>query len=182
MAPSTVIQLPLMRSRRFAADGLQFAREVASGERNVGVHNFLRGPGGDDVATEFACARTEIDYVIGVSNGVFIVFNHQHRVTEVTQRFEGFDQPLVVALVQTDRWFVEHIENSTQPGANLRGQPNALSFAAGKTGGIAIERQIAEADGIEKLQPLDDLAAKPFSDQALTARELDGARRVQRLA
>ena len=102
-----------------------------------------------------------------MTNGVFIVFDHQHRITEVTQRFERFDQPLVVALVQTDGRFIEHVEHSTQARTDLRSQTNALAFAAGKGGGIAVEREIAEPDRVEKFQPLHDLAAKTVGDQSL---------------
>ena len=56
------------------------------------------------------------------------MFNHQHRITEVTQRFEGFDQPLVVALVQSDGGFIEYVEDTSETGTDLRGQANALTF------------------------------------------------------
>ena len=92
----------------------------------------LRGSGGDHMAAQFAGAGAEVDHVIGMADGVFIVFHHQHGITEVTQRFEGLDQPLVVALVQPDRRFIEHIENPTQTRADLRGQADALSLAAGE--------------------------------------------------
>ncbi len=38
------------RARRVAADGLQFAGEIAPGQGNVRLHDLLRGPGSDDMA------------------------------------------------------------------------------------------------------------------------------------
>ena len=102
-----------------------------------------------------------------MADGVFVVFHHQHRVAEVTQRFERLDQPLVVTLVQTDGGFVQHVQHAAQPRTDLRGQADALAFAAGKRGRVAVQRKIAQPDGIQKLQPLHDLAAQPFGDQRL---------------
>ena len=102
-----------------------------------------------------------------MADGVFIVFDDEHGVAEIAQRFERFDEALVVALMQTDGRFVEHVEHSAQARTDLRGQANALAFAAGERGGIAIEREIAEADGVQKFEPLDNLAAQPLGDQRL---------------
>ena len=50
-------------------------------------------------------------------------------------RIEGLDQALVVALVETDRWFVEDVEHADQPRSDLGGQPDPLGLAAGEGGG-----------------------------------------------
>jgi hypothetical protein len=42
------------------------------------------------------------------------------------------EQPVVVALVQADRRFVEHVHHAGQPGADLRGEPDPLRLAAGQ--------------------------------------------------
>ncbi len=167
----------LQRPRSVAADGPQLAGEIAAGERDVALHDLLGCAGGDHVAPQFARAGTQVDHVIGMADGVFVVFHHQHRITEVTQRFEGFDQPLVVALVQSDGRFIEHIEHSAQPRTDLRGQANTLSFAAGEASGIAVEREITKADGVEKLQPLHYLAAQALGNQPFAAGEFEASAR-----
>ena len=48
------------------------------------------------------------------------------------QPFERADEPGVVALMQADRRLIEHIANADQSAADLRGQPDALRFAAGE--------------------------------------------------
>ena len=49
-----------------------------------------------------ARAGAEVDHVIGGADGVLVVLDHDHRVAEVAQAFERFQQPVVVALVQAD--------------------------------------------------------------------------------
>ena len=64
-------------------------------------------------------------------------------------------------MVESDRWFVEHIQNAAQFRSNLRRQPDALPFAAGQRGGGAAERQVAKSDIVEELQALGDLVKDP---------------------
>ena len=94
-------------------------------------------------------------------------------VAEVAQVLERGDQPLVVALVQADGRLVEHVEHAAQARADLRGEADALAFAAGERGGIAVEREIAEADGVEELEALDDLAAEAVGDERLARGEAE---------
>ena len=135
------------------------------------------------MAAQLARARTEIDHVVGMADGLFVVLDDQDRIAQVAQGFESLDQALVVALVQADRGLIEHVEHAAQPRADLRGQANALAFAAGERRGIAVQRQIAEPDGVEKLQPLDDLRGAAARRSAPRGAENSmAARRVQRAA
>jgi hypothetical protein len=68
--------------------------------------------------------------VVRRTDGVFVVLDHQHAVAEVAQAAQRAEQALVVALVQADRGFVEHVHHAGQPGADLRGQSDALRLAA----------------------------------------------------
>ena len=87
---------------------------------------------------------------------------------------------IVVARVETDGGFVENVEDSAKARADLRGQANALGFAAGERGGGAVEAEIAEADGEEKVEALGDFFERAGGDVALALREL-GENFVRRL-
>ena len=58
------------------------------------------------------------------------MLDHEDRIAEIAQMFQRDEQPRIVALVQADGRLVEHIEHAGQPRADLRGQPDALAFAA----------------------------------------------------
>ncbi len=154
------------------------AGEIASGERLGAGHDLGRRALGDDVAAETARAGAEVEHVVGVADGVFVVLDDQHGVAQVAQLLEGLNQPVVVALVQADGGLVEDVEHAAQPRADLRGQADALALAAGERGGVAVEREVVEADGAEEFQPLDDLAADALGHQRLARREaeVDGRR------
>ena len=46
------------------------------------------------------------------------------------ERFERVEQRVVVARMQADGRLVEHVEHAAQVRAELRGEPDALGFAA----------------------------------------------------
>ena len=99
-----------------------------------------------------ARAGAEVHHVVGAANGFFVVLDDEHGVAQVAQLFERGDQAVVVARVQADGRLVEHVEHAAQARADLRGQANALRFAAGKRCGGAVQAEIAEADGEQKIE------------------------------
>ena len=86
-----------------------------------------------------------------------VVFDHEQRVALVAERFERADEALVVARMQADGRFIEHIEHAGKVGSELRGEADPLGLAAGKGFRGALQREIAEADVVEELQALLDL-------------------------
>jgi hypothetical protein len=54
------------------------------------------------------------------------MLDHQHGIALIAQVLQRGQQPVIVALVQPDRGFVQHIEHAGQPRADLAGQPDAL--------------------------------------------------------
>ena len=52
--------------------------------------------------TTLACARANVDDVVGAANGVLVVLYHYQCVAFIAERFERFEQHLVVARVQAN--------------------------------------------------------------------------------
>ena len=71
---------------------------------------------------------------------------------------EGVDQPLVVAGMQPDRRLVEHVADADQSRAQPGRQPHALQLAAAQGAGGPIQREIVQADAVQKIQPRGDFA------------------------
>ena len=81
-----------------------------------------------------------------VADRVLVVLDHQHGVAQVAHALERLDQAGVVALVQADARLVQDVEHAHQLAADLRGQADALRFAAGEGDGRAVERQVVQPD------------------------------------
>ena len=70
------------------------------------------------------------------SHGVFVMLDHNKRVTHIAQLGEGFDEAVVIALVQTNRGLVEHVEHANQTRTDLGLRGGSLRLTAGeRTGG-----------------------------------------------
>ena len=104
-----------------------------------------------------ARAGPHVDEMVGLQHRVAVVLDHQHRVAEVAQALERREQALVVALMQSDRRLVENVQHADQARADLRGQTNALAFAAREARRDAVERQVVQPDVGEESEPLADL-------------------------
>jgi hypothetical protein len=134
--------------RRLALGNIhrQFAGEIFPGQRLRIVHDVGRRALGDDVPAMGTGAGADIEHMVGEANGVLIVLDYNNGVAEIAQPLQRVQQPRIVALVQADRGFVQHIEHAGQPRADLRRQADALALAAAERAGGARQRQVIEAD------------------------------------
>ena len=145
------------------------ARQVGAGD-GIGVAgHVIRRALGNDLAAVDARAGADVDHMIGMANGVFIVLDHDHGVAEVAQVEQRFEQPRIVALMQADAGFIEHIHDANQAGADLAGQTNALRFAARQGFGAARQGEVVEPDIVEKAKALADLFQDLVGNLALVA-------------
>ena len=55
--------------------------------------------------------------------------------------------------MQTDARLIQHVKHAGQTRTDLRGQTNALGFAAAQCPALAIEREVAKPDFDQKLEP-----------------------------
>ena len=73
----------------------------------------------DDLAAVLAGAGTDVDDPVALADRLLVVLDDDDRVAEVAQPGERVDQPPVVALVQSDRRFVEHVQRADEAGTDL---------------------------------------------------------------
>jgi len=72
------------------------------------------------------------------------VLDDHHGVAEVAQPVERLQEPVVVALMQSDRGLVEDVEHAHQAAPDLGRQPDALRLPARQGPGRPPERQVVE--------------------------------------
>ena len=128
---------PLLRH----ADRL-LAAEVRAGDAAALARDFVRRARGDDLAAEPAGAGAEVEQAVGVGDHFAVVLDDEQRVAEVAELLQRRDEPRVVARVEADRRFVEHVEHAAQAAADLAGEANALGFAAGERRRGPAEREV----------------------------------------
>src|SRR3569833_2411582 len=108
----------------------KLAGEIFAGERRGVVHHCRRRALSYHAAAVHAGAGSHVNHIIGGTDRVLVVFDHDHGVAEAAQVFERVEQALIVALVQADRRLVEHVHHADQAGADLARKTNALRLAA----------------------------------------------------
>ena len=152
---------------------LLLAAEVLAGQRTRRLEHVVELALRDDLAAVHAGARADVDDVVGQADRVLVVLDHDHGVAEVAQAGEGAEQAFVVALVQADRGLVEHVHHADQARADLRGQADALRFAAGQRIGLAFQREVIEADIDQEAQAVGDLLDDLDRDLAAPAGQVE---------
>jgi len=78
------------------------AGEVPAGDGVWVGRDFGDCPRGEELTTELACARAEIEQVVGGADDVGIVLDDEDGVAEVAELFHDVDESRGVASVETD--------------------------------------------------------------------------------
>src|SRR5579872_3316399 len=95
---------------------------------------------------------------------------------------ERAEQHLIVAGMQADGRLIQHVADTLQVRAELRGEPDALRLAAGERRCGAVQRQVAEADALEEFEPRAYFGEQVAGDLALAWAELEPAEELCRAA
>ena len=125
--------------------------------------------------------RPHINEPVGGAHGVLVVLDDDHRIADIAQPCQRLEQPLVVALVQSNRRLIEDVQHADETRTNLRRQANTLRLATRERRRRTIERQVPHTNVFEKRQALDDLTEDPLGNQSLGLRQLERRRPSNRL-
>ncbi len=135
---------------------LQEAGEILPRKAFGVAHDVFGLAFGHHAAAVNAGAGSHVNDMVSRADRILVMLDHDHRIAEIAQPLQRFEQAVIVALVKTDGGFVQHIENAGETRTDLRGKPDALAFAARQRAGVARQRQVVQADIVEEVQPLAD--------------------------
>lgn len=69
---------------------------------------------------------TDIDDIVTLPHDIFIMFNHDHRISDFSQTLQVLDEHTVITGVKSDRWFIEDVDNPLESCPDLRGETDTL--------------------------------------------------------
>ena len=85
---------------------LHFPGDIGPGQRVGRLHDVFGSAVRDQAAAVTSGAGSQIDDIVSSTDRILIVLDHQHGVAKIAQVFERQQQAIVVAMMQSDRWFI----------------------------------------------------------------------------
>ncbi len=119
----------------------RFAQQLA-GQRLFATHDVIDRSLGDEPSAVGTGTGTEINDVLGATDRVLIVLDHNDGVTLRFEFMQRVEQHQVVARMQADGRFVENVTDPAQVGAELRRETDALRLTATQGRRGTVERKI----------------------------------------
>ena len=133
--------------------------QILAGQR-VGAAQRLGRAVKDDAPAALAGAGAKVQHAVGGQHHRRVVLDHHQRVAGTLQAQHGFGDAVHVARVQADAWLVQHKQRVDQRGAQRRGQVDALHLATRQRAALPVQRQVANADVAQILQPRADFGVQ----------------------
>ena len=84
----------------------------------------------DNFAAMHPSPGADVEHIVRLADRLFVMFHNDDGIALIAQVLQRVQQAVVVALVQTDGWLVQHIQHPGQARPDLAGQPDTLAFAA----------------------------------------------------
>ena len=109
-----------------------------------------------------------------------IMLHHEHRVAGVAQVVERRKQGLVVCGMQAGTRLIQHVHHAEQVRPDLRGEAQALQFAGGERGGGALQRQVAQSQRVQRVEPREHIARNALCGNPLLRRVVRCATHIRR--
>ena len=107
------------------------ATEVVGGKRTI-FQKLVGCAVAYHLSAVATCARANVKNIIGFEHHVFVVLYDQNGVSQISQFFQRINEANVVALMEANAWLVHNVQNTCKLRTDLRGQSDALCFAARK--------------------------------------------------
>ena len=140
---------PALRCKRM----FQRVFQPAARRRVGGFEQLRYTPGEHYLPAVYPSTRTYIDYMIGRTDCLLVVFDNDYRVALVLEHLQRVHQHAVVPRMQSDSRLIQDVAYPPQIGAELRRQANALGLTAAEGGSRPVEVEIAQADLFQKAEP-----------------------------
>ena len=100
-----------------------------------------------------ARTRTEITNVVGLIQYFSIVLDNHQRVAQVAKFVQRVQQALIIAGMQSNSWFVQHIKHATQAAAQLARQTDPLEFPSRQSCGSTSQCEVFQTHIAKETQP-----------------------------
>ncbi len=154
--------------------------EVLAGDRIRHLLDALHRAAVDDGTAVLAGSGTDVDDPITGTNGFLVMFHHQHRVAEIAKTVERVDQTVVVALVQTNRWFIQHVQGAHEPRTDLARESDSLRFSTRQGARRSTEGEIIQTHVQQESQSGIDLLGDALGDDSFALVQLESVEELRR--
>src|SRR6056300_63986 len=95
-------------------------------------------------------SRTNINNMICTSYCLFVMLNYYYCIPEALEVIQGFNELLIISLMQSYRRLIKNISDTNQTRSNLTSQPNSLSLSTRESSSTSIQSQIIKSNILKK--------------------------------
>ena len=137
--------------------GLKQLLQCPPGVRLGTFGDGLGNAGSQHAAPPRSALGAHVDDPVGGLDHIEVVLDHQHRVAQVDQAVQHFEQFADVGEVQSGRRFIEQVDGlAGGPLAQFPRQLHPLRFSARQRGGRLTQLQVVQTHVVQRLQQLGD--------------------------
>jgi hypothetical protein len=109
------------------------------------------------------------------------MFDNYDSIPDLGERLKILDKSTIVSRMETDRWFIEYVDNPLESSPDLSRETYSLRFSSRESICPPRDGNIVEADIGKELETFSDVRKDILRDDGLFVREIKGGKKLDSL-
>gem|GEM_PF-3325375 len=126
-----------------------------------------------------SCSWTNVDNVVSMLHNIFVVFDNNDGIANFGEFLDVSNEHIVVSRMETNRRFIQNVNNTFEFGSYLRRQTNALGLSPRKRVGFAGKCHVLKSDSRKKSEAFDDIFEDIFCDLLFFIRKFEMLKKIK---
>ena len=111
----------------------------------------------DNLSSMNTSTRSDIDNIITCPHNIFIVFNHNHRISKICELMEIGYEKIIISRMKTYRWLIKDIDDTFKLRSDLSCESYSLSFTTRESLCSTVKCHIFESNTREKIKTFNNI-------------------------
>lgn len=107
---------------------------------------------------------TNVDNIVTFAHDIFVMFDNYDTISYSGEPFEIFYEHFIVTGMESDRWFIENVDNPLKSGTNLGSKADTLTLSSRECVRTTSKSDIVQSHSGKKFEALDDIFHDRHSD------------------
>ena len=162
------------RTHANAGNGDPLSTAEEHPRQGAGVGHDLSGcPASHDLTAPGPRSGPHVQDMVCREDRLLVMLDDDDGVPQIAEPPERVKQAVVIALVEADARFVENVEDTGKPRADLGGQTDPLGLSTRECAAFTAERQVTESHLDKESESGRDLADQVTGDLSISLREVE---------
>ena len=110
-----------------------------------------------DLTSVYTSAWTNIYNIVTFAHDILVMFDNYDTISYACEPFEIFYEHFIVSWMESDRWFIENVDNPLKSGTNLGSKADTLTLSTRESVRTTSKSDVVQSHSGKEFETFDDI-------------------------